>query len=81
MLITSLKQLHNKADLHGPVSLSVGIATEPFKVASNGQEALKRLGMETGIRLFCLSPEEEALLGIKALHAEEKIDMSDEFIS
>ena len=81
LLLSSMKQLQNKASLHGVISQSVGIGTEPFRVAKNGQAVLKRLEEETGIRLFCLSSEEEALLGVQTLHAEEKVSPGDEFIS
>lgn len=81
LLLTSLTKLQNQASLHGSVSKSVGVATEPFRVAKNGKEVLKKIQDLTGIHLFCLLPEEEALLGVKALQAEGKIASMEESIS
>jgi exopolyphosphatase/pppGpp-phosphohydrolase len=54
LLLTSIKKLQNRASLHGTVSKSVGVATEAFRVAKNGEEVLKKIQEATGIRLFCL---------------------------
>ncbi len=70
-LIDSLRAFQQKAGQKGHLDGSLGTASESFRRANNGQQVLSRIDQELGIKVYCLSPNGEAILGHRALQAED----------
>ncbi len=81
MIIFALLEGKKKSCLQGVFSLYFGVATEAFRLAKNGKEALALIEKKTGISLRCISHEEEALLGRKALCVEGYFHPEEDFIA
>jgi exopolyphosphatase/pppGpp-phosphohydrolase len=81
LLMQGIEELLENAHLPGIASDKIAVATEVFRVASNGKEILKELEKRFDIKISCISHKEEAWLGRKALEAEGKLLVEDDRIA
>ncbi len=80
-IIQLILEAKRKAFLPKVSSAYIGAATEAFRIAKNGKEALSYIKEKTGVILRCLSQEEEATLGRNALQVEGHIPPGKSFLS
>lgn len=76
-VLAGFKQKSAQKDIS---NIYLGTATESFRLASNGRQVLDRIEKELGIRIYCLSQEEEAILGHQALWAEGLVNRGSSYI-
>lgn len=69
-LIDALREFKEKTPKEIDIAGCIGTATEAFRRAANGIEVVQRIEEAAGVKIFILSPEEEAILGQRALEAE-----------
>ena len=62
--IQALKDLLDRCRAKGPLDEAFGMATAAFRQAKNAHALLKRFQEDTGVKIFIINQEGEALLGL-----------------